>query len=160
MCNRALRFWESAQNGVAILLYLERVRPDWEPASPVFYAALEGKLIGMLPDAAPHCESRPGDFSRTRVVCNDSKTGQKREGLQGCAATEHLTKKPQHGCKNIIFWRHVRNSKWFARRFCRNRSILKNLTYTNFVRNLTSKLGRSTLTSPGWIRVNMATNSL
>ncbi len=36
MCNRALWFWESAQNSAAILLYLERVRnwPNWEPASP------------------------------------------------------------------------------------------------------------------------------
>jgi hypothetical protein len=34
MCNRALRFRESSQNGGAILLCLERARPDWEPASP------------------------------------------------------------------------------------------------------------------------------
>jgi hypothetical protein len=32
--------------------------------------------------------------------------------------------------------------------------FVKNLIYKNFVRNVTSKLARSTLTSPGRIRVN------
>jgi hypothetical protein len=39
------------------------------------------------------------DFSHAWVVCNDSKTSRKREGRQGCAATELLMKKHQ----NVIF---------------------------------------------------------
>jgi hypothetical protein len=63
MCNRVLRFHKSAQNGAAILLYLERVRPDWDPASPALYVAQDEKLIGLLPDAAPHCGPLPGRTS-------------------------------------------------------------------------------------------------
>jgi hypothetical protein len=43
------------------------------------------------------------DFSHALVVCNDSKTGRKREGRQGPTATELLTKKRQNGRQNIIF---------------------------------------------------------
>jgi hypothetical protein len=32
------------------------------------------------------------DFYHARVVCNDSKTGRKQEGRQGCAATRLLMK--------------------------------------------------------------------
>jgi hypothetical protein len=45
----------------------------------------------------------PRDFSHAWVVCNDSKTGRKREGRQGCAATELLMKKRQNGHQNVIF---------------------------------------------------------
>ncbi len=58
MCNRALRFWEFAQNGAAILLYLERVRPDWESPPSTLYTSQDEKLIGMLPSATPHCRPR------------------------------------------------------------------------------------------------------
>jgi hypothetical protein len=96
MCNRAFRFRESAQNGAAILLYLERARPDWEPASPTLYVAWVEKLIGTMPDAAPHCGPRPDGTSHRAVVrmCGlyDSKTGRKREGLQGHSATDFLMK--------------------------------------------------------------------
>ncbi len=64
MCNRALRFREFGQNGAAILLNLDRGRPDWKPASPpTLYAARDEKLTGMLPGAALHCRPEPGGTS-------------------------------------------------------------------------------------------------
>jgi hypothetical protein len=72
---------------------------------------------------------------------------------QSRAATELLTEKRQNGRQNGIFWRHVRSSKRFGGCFCRNNVNLKNLIYKSFVRNLTSKLARSTLTSASRIRI-------
>jgi hypothetical protein len=112
MYNRALRFRESAQNGGAILLYLERVRPDWEPTSPCTLRSPGQEIdrnVAWRRTALRTTARR--DFCRARVV---SKTGRKRECFDVSAATELLTKKRQ----NVIFWRHVRNSKRFTRHFC------------------------------------------
>jgi hypothetical protein len=98
------------------------------------------------------------DFSRARVVRNSCKTGRKQGCRQSSDATEFLMKKRQNGRQNVVFWCHVRSSKRFGRRFCKNRSKKYNLIYKNIVRNLTSKLARSTLTSPGWIRVKSRCN--
>jgi hypothetical protein len=43
------------------------------------------------------------DFSHAWLVCNDCKTGWKREGWQSCSATELLKKKHQNGHQNVIF---------------------------------------------------------
>ncbi len=93
MNNRALRFWKTTQNGAAILLYLERARPDCEPASP---CTLRGpgqeiyRNVAWRHTALQITVQR--DFSRTRVVFKDSKTGRKWEGRKSRAATDFLTK--------------------------------------------------------------------
>jgi hypothetical protein len=103
MCNRALRFRfrESAQNSEAILLYLERVRPDWEPASPRTLRS-PGREIDR--NVACHRTTlrttARRDFSCALVVCNSSKTSRKGECWNVSAATELLTKK----CQNVIFF--------------------------------------------------------
>jgi hypothetical protein len=96
MCNRALRFQEFAQNGAAILLYLNRVWPDWEPA---LYLARDKKLIGMLPGAAPHCGPQPGGSSPALgwsvITIKPVEAGRS----EWSAATEFLMKK----LKNVIY---------------------------------------------------------
>jgi hypothetical protein len=62
------------------------------------YAARDQKFIGMLTEChtALRTTARQ-NFSRAGVVCNDSKTGRKQEGQQGCTETEVLMKKCQNG---------------------------------------------------------------
>jgi hypothetical protein len=126
MCNRALRFRESAQNGGAIFLCLERARPDWEPASPRTLRSPGREIYRNVACCRTALRTTARwDFSRAQVVCNTSKTGRKWECRNVSTATELLIQKRQNGRQNVIFWRHVRSSKRFARRFCRNRSFLK-----------------------------------
>jgi hypothetical protein len=123
-CNRVLRFRESTQNSGAILLYLERVRPDWEPASPRTLRNPGQEIdrnVAWRRTALWTTARR--DFSRARVV---SRTGRKRECRNVSAGTELLTKKSQNGRQNVIFWRHVGNSKRFARHFCNLKKIQHN----------------------------------
>ncbi len=63
MCNRELRFWEFGQNGAAILLYLDRARPDCESASPRTLRSPEQEIDRNVPGAARHCGPRPGRTS-------------------------------------------------------------------------------------------------
>jgi hypothetical protein len=81
------------------------------------------------------------DFSRDRVVCNSRKTGWKRGRRQSHAVTELLTKKCQNGCQNVIFCCHVRSSKRFGGRFCRNRSILNKSDIKEFCPEFDVKVG-------------------
>jgi hypothetical protein len=104
MCNTALQFQESTQNGGAILLYLERARPDWEPASPRTLRSPGQEIdknVAWRRTALRTTARR--DFSRARVVCNTSKTGRKQECRNVSATTELLMKKRQNGCQNVIF---------------------------------------------------------
>ncbi len=122
---------------------------------PARYAARFWKLAGMLTGATPDCRPWPG---RASPLLGWSVLAVKSNGRgvrQGHAATGLLTKKRQNRHQTIIFWGHVRSSKRFGRRFWRNRLFKKNLIYKKFVRNLMSKLARSTLTSPGTIRGNI-----
>ncbi len=105
----------------------ERIGSTANPPSPALYAARDQKLIGMLTEG--------------------------RGGRQGSVATGFLTKNRQNDCQNISFWGHVRSSKWLGRRFCRNRYFFIIKLLNKFSRNLRSKSARSTLTSPGPIRV-------
>jgi hypothetical protein len=66
--------------------------------------------------------ARP-DFSCPGLVCNSSKAERKGGGRQGGAAAGLLTNIRQKVCQNAIFWGHVRSSKRFERRFCRNRYL-------------------------------------
>ncbi len=122
---RALRFWESAQNGAATII------------GPLRKSETPARLITHHP---PH-STQPGtwnwsefywrrtalrttarrDFSRARVVRNSCKTGRKWGWWHSSDATELLTKIRQNGRQNDVFWCHVRSSKRFGRRFCRNR---------------------------------------
>ncbi len=43
------------------------------------------------------------DFFRAQVVCNDSKTGRKREVQKGLAATDFLTKNVKMNIKTSFF---------------------------------------------------------
>jgi hypothetical protein len=67
------------QNCAAILLHFERARnqPKWEtaPLHCSLHRAWDEKLIGMLTDADRTRTTARRDFSRARVVCNDSETG-------------------------------------------------------------------------------------
>ncbi len=63
MCNRALRFWQFGQNGAAILLYLDRARPDWESASPLTLCGPGREIDRNVPGAARHCGPWPGRTS-------------------------------------------------------------------------------------------------
>jgi hypothetical protein len=104
MCSRVLQFREFSQNGVTILLYLDRARPDLESASPrtLHSPGREIDRIVARRRTPLRTTARP-DFSSARVVCNNSKTSRKRVGRNGSAATELLTKKRQNGPQNIIF---------------------------------------------------------
>jgi hypothetical protein len=74
-------------------------------------------------------------------------------GRQSGAVAGLLTKRRQKVHQNIIFCGHVRSSKRFGRRFCRKMFFYINKLLNKFSCNLRSKLARSTLTSPGPIRV-------
>jgi hypothetical protein len=94
MCNRALQFREFGQNGTAILLYLDRAGPDWEPAYPCTLRSPGREIYRNVAwrSTALWTMARR-DFSSARLVCNNSKTGRKRGGRNGSTGTELLMKK-------------------------------------------------------------------
>jgi hypothetical protein len=156
---RALRFLESAQNGAATLIgpLRKSERPAWLRTHHPPHSTRPGTW-----NWSKFCWSRTAlwttarrDFSRARVVHNSCKTGRKRGWWQSSDATELLTKKRQNGCQNVFFDVMSEVQKDLEDVSAGIGKIKNNLINKNFVRNLTSKLVRSTLTSPGWIRVNV-----
>ncbi len=129
VCIEHCGFRESAQNGAATLIgplwkskRPARLRTHHPPHSTRQGLETDRNFIG----AAPHCGPRPGGTSLALAWSVIAvKTGRKRGWWQSNDATELLTKKRQNGCQNIVFWCHVRSSKRFGRRFCRNRSNKK-----------------------------------
>jgi hypothetical protein len=124
VCNRVLRFRKSAQNGAATFLPLERAREQTrlKTASPCILHGLGPKSDWKIDWRCTGLWTMARrDFSRTQVVCNSNKTGPKWRGSAVSRCDWLLTKKHQNGCQNIIFWCHVRSSKRFERRFCRNK---------------------------------------
>ncbi len=62
------------------------------------------------------------DFSRPQVVCNSSKIERKGGGSAGWCMAGLLMKICQKvSLSNCHFWGHIRSSKRFGRRLCRNR---------------------------------------
>jgi hypothetical protein len=134
----------------------ERAGLTKNPPPVVLCAAWDQKLIGILTGATVDGRRQPGwDPLPPQVVCYSRKSMWKGgRGLQGVATARRLTKISQNLHQNIIFCDHIRSSKRFRRCFCKNRYFYYiNLIHKNFVQNLTSKLARSTITSPGTIRV-------
>ncbi len=151
MCNRALWFWESAQNSAAIILYLEWARnwPNWEPASP-----------NTLHSPGPEIDWNV-DWCRTALRTTA-------RGTSSPLRWSVMTVKPVGSGKvnrvaprHHLWWKNVKmdiktsfvdvmsevqkNSQDISAGIGQ---FFKNQTHKNFVRNLTSKLARSTLTSP------------
>jgi hypothetical protein len=93
------------------------------------------------------------DFSHTQVVCISSKLNGRGGGQQDRAATGLMAKKHQNRFQNIIFdiMSKVQKDSKDVSALIGNFFI--DMIYMNFVQNFMSKLTRSTLTSPGTIRV-------
>ncbi len=162
MCHRALRFRKSAQK-VRRQLYSKKEResgPDWEPATPRTLRGLRRKLIGMLTGAAPHCGPRPGATSPAiRWSVSTVK-------LSGRGGVGNMSSRPDFWQKNVkmdvkmSFFDVVSEVQKDLQEVSAGIGQIKNnLTYKNFVLNLTLKLARSILTSPGWIRVKLCNSS-
>jgi hypothetical protein len=155
MCNRALQFWESAQNGAAILFYIERARPDCEPASPSTLCGLGQVIDRNVAWCRTALRTTPRqDVSRARVVCNDRPVG---SGKAGRVAPPQIfwQKNIKMDVKTSFFDIMSEVPKDLQDVSSGIGQFLKNPTYKNFVWNLMSKLARSTLTSPSWIRVKI-----
>ncbi len=145
-------------------LYSKKEResgPNWEPATPRTLRGLRRKLIGMLTGAAPHCGPRPG---ATSPAIRWSVFAVK---LSGRGGVGNMSSRPDFWWKNVkmdvktSFFDVVSEVQKDSQDVSAGISQIKNnLTYKNFVRNLTSKLARSTLTSPGWIRVKIYTYNI
>ncbi len=120
---------------------------------PALSTAQDRKPIGNPTGASPDFGPQPGRTSPALgwsvIAVKPSGGG----GRQGGATARLLMKNHRKGHQNIIFWGHCRSSKRLGRRFCRNRYFEKNKLLHKFSCNLRSKLTRSTLTSPGPIRV-------
>ncbi len=85
MRNRALRFWEFGQNCAALLLYLDRATPDWEPASPYTLCGPGQEIYRNVPSAALHCGPRP-DWTSPALRCSVVAVKPVRSGEDGMVA--------------------------------------------------------------------------
>jgi hypothetical protein len=147
---RALRFWESAQNGAATLIHSQTENPL--PPHSTRPGTRNWSEFNWLRTALRTTARR--NFSCVRLVCNRSKTGRKRGWRQRSDATEILTKNIKMYVKTSFFDVMSEVQKDFKDVSAGIGQIKNNTLYKNFARNLMSKLARSTLTSPSWIRVN------
>ncbi len=110
VCNRALWFWDFAQNSSAPAVHLEsaresapvRARHPWTLHAP----GLESYWNPDCRSAGLRTTARQ-DFYHHHVVCNSSKT-ERKEGRQGITAAGLLTKIHQNGHQNVILLCHVR----------------------------------------------------
>ncbi len=157
---RGRRFREHAEIGAAPTVHLGRARERARLRTrlpPHSMRPATGNWLEFFTGAAPDCGPRPGRTSpalRWSVYAvKPGGRGGFGRGRRGLISDENTSK---WTCQNVIFWGHVRSSKRFGRRFCRNRSKKKKYRVLNkFSCNLRSKSARSTLTSPGPIRDNL-----
>jgi hypothetical protein len=135
---------------VVLEIYPERCGSISTLGKSEIFAARDQKLIGMLTGAAPHCGPRPGKTSPTlgwsaiTVKPVKSRGG----GWQSHAAAENLTKNVKMSLFDIIS--EVQKD---LEDVSAGKGQFKKIMNKNFVQNLMSKFVRSTLTSPGRIRV-------
>ncbi len=129
VCIWELWLRKSSQNDAATLVHLEREReqgPNWEPASPCTLCSLGPETDWNV---NWHCTTlrttARRDFSSARVVCNSSKTGLKQGGSAGWRCDWASYEKTSKWMSKRHFWGHVRGSKSFGRRLCRNWSIFE-----------------------------------
>jgi hypothetical protein len=147
VCNRALQFWEFAQNSVAPSVHLDRAR-EWtqlRTRNHTLCMAWFQKLIRILTGTAQDCGSQD---IRTSLAFGWS------EAAVNWAEGEvnRVAMRPDFWC--LIVKMYFKMSFFdvferFARCFCRIRY------YKTFSHSLTSKSARSTLTSHGTIRVRI-----
>ncbi len=99
----------------------ERVSPTENLLPPPLCTACDQKLIEILTGTAPDCgTTAQWDFYCSEVVCNKSKTERKGGGQQGGTVARFIMNIYQNVHQNVIFQCHIRSSKGFRRRFCRN----------------------------------------
>jgi hypothetical protein len=82
VCNRALWFWEFAQNGAAPWRLRKSKRADLteNPLPHALFTSLDRKLIGILTVAMPECRPQP---IRTSSILGWSETAEKPRGREG-----------------------------------------------------------------------------
>ncbi len=152
---------ESAQKGAApaicTLRKRERAGPTENPSPPSLYMACNQKLIGMSTGTAPDCGPWPGGTSpalRWSVFTVKPRGRGGRSAM--CLRVRTSDEKKSKWNSKCNFFTSCQKFRKIWKTFLQDQVILKNLIYENFVRCWTSKLVRSTLTSPGRIRVNCA----
>jgi hypothetical protein len=132
-------------------------RAGWtkNPPPPALCVAHDLKLTGILDWHRTGLRTTAQrNISCQQVICNSRKpSGRWGGALAGEAVAGLLTKVHQNGHQNIIFEVMSGVQKRSGRRFCRNRYKKKYKVLYMFSCNLRSKSARSTLTSPGLIRV-------
>jgi hypothetical protein len=108
VCNRALRFRESTQNGAATLQYYtekERETGPTENPSPPRTLRIPGpanvRNVNWRRTALRTKARR--DFSHIKVVCSSSKTGRKQRRRQRRTVTELLTKNVKMDANTSFF---------------------------------------------------------
>jgi hypothetical protein len=121
---RVCWFRELAQIGAVPTVHLERAREAarLSPATPRTCHSPGLNPIGKMTGDAPDYRSPPGwTLPALRWYLIALKPSRKGGGQHGGAASRLLMKICQKVRQNVIFWWHVRASKIFGIRFCRNR---------------------------------------
>jgi hypothetical protein len=101
VCHRALQFRESAQNGGAPAVLLERARAT---TPPTLYAAWDQKVIGILIGATLISGPQPGGTSPAIGWSIIAVKPSGRGGRQDATTARHQAKIHQNGCQNVIFY--------------------------------------------------------
>ncbi len=108
----------------------------------------------MFVGAAPHCGPRSGGASLALGWSVKAVKPERSGGSAGSHSDWTFDGKTSIGCQNVIFDIMLEVQKDLLEDISAGiGQFFKNLIYKNFVRNLTSKLARSALTSPSRIRV-------
>ncbi len=115
--------------------------------------AQEQKLIGMLTDSILRTTAKR-DFSCAWVVCNNSKNCRSRE-VGRVAPPQNFWQKHKNGRKKAFFDVMSGVQKDLQDISARIGKFEKKILNIKIVRNLMSKLARSTLTSPSRIKVKL-----
>jgi hypothetical protein len=131
------------------------VGPTENPLPPALHATREQKLTGILTGAVLHFTPQPGRTSPALgwSVIAVKPVGIGEGGVCCGAVTELLTKNIKTDIKWSFFDVVSGVQKDSDDVSVGIGKFLRNPIYKNFVQNLKSKLVRSTLTSPGRIRV-------